>query len=153
MNAINIARYVIQENAKTEPITNLKLQKILYYIQGYSYRKLGDAAFGDPIYRWPYGPVVPTVYFAYNSNRANKIYEMDDSEAEPIKAIRAYDGMKKLIDEINGACRKKTATQLVSMTHKERPWLETPDSKEISEETIRSFFESNDPLNICGLEH
>ena len=54
MNAIDIARYIVQKNAEEDnAITNLKLQKILYYVQGYSFKQLGEAAFDDPIYKWP----------------------------------------------------------------------------------------------------
>ena len=154
MNAIDIARYIVQKNADIDkPITNLKLQKILYYVQGYSFRQLEEAAFSDPIYRWPYGPVVPSVYFSYNANRANEIYDMDDASAEPIRVIRAFDGLKALIDSVDEACRDKSSTQLVSMTHQERPWAETSDSKEIKESLIRTYFERHDPLKLCLAEN
>lgn len=153
MNAIDVARYLIQRNMDAGvPITNLKLQKILYYIQGYSFRQLNSEAFSDPVYRWPYGPVVPSVYFAYNINRANEICELDDSSADPLKTLRAYDGMKKLVDMIDDACKDKNAAELVNMTHREKPWMEAADSKEISKDSIRMFFERNNPLGITMSE-
>ena len=149
MNAIDIARYIVQKNAEEDnAITNLKLQKILYYVQGYSFKQLGEAAFDDPIYKWPYGPVVPTVYFAYNSNRARKIYDMDDTTAQPVGVIRAFDGLKMLVDRVDDACQTRSSTELVSMTHQERPWLDAMESKEICPEAIQSYFERNDPLRI-----
>ena len=60
--AHDVATYIISEYWKRgEIITNLKLQKILYYIQGYAYRFCNMAAFSEDIYKWPYGPVVPDV--------------------------------------------------------------------------------------------
>ena len=153
MNAIDIARYLVQKNADlNKPITNLKLQKILYYVQGYSYKNLNEEAFHDPIYKWPYGPVIPTVYFAYNSNRAHDIYQIDDETADPVRAIRAFDCIKKLVDQVDEACENKTANQLVSMTHSETPWEKAVDSKEISKDSIRLFFERHDPLGISTQE-
>lgn len=153
MNALDIARYIIQKNATIDaPISNLRLQKILYYVQGYAYKQLNRPAFADAIYRWPYGPVVPTVYFAYNSNRANNIYELDDVDAEPIRILRANDGIKAIADRVDAACKKRTTTELVSMTHLESPWLDTVASQEIGGNIIQSFFENSDPLDIVDLD-
>lgn len=153
MNAIDAARYLIQRNLDAGvPITNLKLQKILYYVQGYSFRQLNSEAFSDPVYRWPYGPVVPSVYFAYNINRANEICELDDLSIDSLKTLRAYDGIKNLVDAIDDACKGKSAAELVNMTHHESPWMEAADSKEISKSSIRAFFKKNNPLGITVKE-
>lgn len=80
--ATAVAKYVINRcNVRNSPITNLKLQKILYYIQGYFFKHLGEAAFDDNIESWRYGPVVPSVYYEYCSYVSNEIqanYDLDD---------------------------------------------------------------------------
>lgn len=63
--AIDIAKYIINKcTSDTHPISNLQLQKILYYIQK-DFLQSGDEAFEDEIEAWQFGPVVPDVYYHY----------------------------------------------------------------------------------------
>ena len=41
-------------------ISNLKLQKLLYYAQGHYLARTGVPLFDDVIQAWAHGPVVPT---------------------------------------------------------------------------------------------
>lgn len=43
-------------------VSNLRLQKLLYYCQGYYLAEHGEPLFGDRIEAWIYGPSVPGVY-------------------------------------------------------------------------------------------
>ena len=52
-------------------VTNLKLQKTLYYVQGYYLYRFGKPLFDDEIVNWAYGPVVPEAYFEFCSYGAN----------------------------------------------------------------------------------
>lgn len=64
-SALDIAKYIIskctQENC---PVSNLQLQKILYYIQK-EFLENGSIAFKDEIEAWQFGPVIPSVYHRY----------------------------------------------------------------------------------------
>lgn len=63
--AINIAKYIINKcTLDDHPISNLQLQKILYYIQK-DFLQNGYEAFEDEIEAWQFGPVVPDVYYHY----------------------------------------------------------------------------------------
>ena len=46
---------------KDRGINNLKLQKVLYYIQEAFLNKKGKECFEDRIKMWQYGPAVPSV--------------------------------------------------------------------------------------------
>ena len=46
-------------------MTNLRLQKLLYFAQGWHLARFGRPLFDASIEAWPYGPVVPEVYRAY----------------------------------------------------------------------------------------
>lgn len=60
--ALSIARYIIDKCTKERyPISNLQLQKILYYIQR-EFLQQGMKAFPEEIEAWQFGPVVPEVY-------------------------------------------------------------------------------------------
>ena len=65
-SAFDLARYVLKKCIDEDhPISNLQLQKILYYIQESFLRENNRKAFSEPIEAWQYGPVVPKVYDKY----------------------------------------------------------------------------------------
>lgn len=63
--AMDIAKYIIDKcTTDRHPISNLQLQKILYYVQK-AFLENGMLAFIDEIEAWQFGPVVPEVYYQY----------------------------------------------------------------------------------------
>lgn len=131
-----LAKYVISYvnlNAKTQfkGITNLKLQKILYYIEGYYMARYGYSLYPALIEAWRFGPVLPSVYYEYAIFGAESIIL---SPAEEEEAIEAFD--RNVIDDekkelINSVIRQKMdmdVWQLVDATHKEEPWLQATDN-------------------------
>lgn len=50
-----------------EPLSNMKLQKLLYYEQGYHLAYFDAPLFPDNFEAWLYGPVVPRVYDMFKS--------------------------------------------------------------------------------------
>ena len=64
--AESVANYIIAYGMQIRhPVSNLQLQKILYYIQVYFLKKTGIPFFKDEIEAWQFGPVVPKVYYKY----------------------------------------------------------------------------------------
>lgn len=65
MKALKIAYYLIAlAGEKGFSMTNLKLQKMLYFIQREEIKN-GRVAFEDRIEAWQYGPVIPNVYYRF----------------------------------------------------------------------------------------
>lgn len=63
--AVDLSKYIVNKCiADGHPISNLQLQKILYYIQK-DFLERGDVAFLDDIEAWQFGPVVVNVYYHY----------------------------------------------------------------------------------------
>lgn len=60
------------------PITNLKLQKILYFLWIDYYKEFHKSLFDDEFHAWRYGPVVPEVYYYYRVNVADPIGRVDE---------------------------------------------------------------------------
>ena len=151
--ATAVAKYVINRcNVRNSPITNLKLQKILYYIQGYFFKYLGEAAFDDDIESWRYGPVVPSVYYEYCSYVSSEIlvnYDLDDDVQEMYKNKNDC----KIINRVVDACETFSAIALVNKTHQEAPWKDSykegaRPATIISPESVRNFFEGSNPLGV-----
>lgn len=66
-SALDISKYVIHKcTSEHDAISNLQLQKILYYIQKY-FLQNGLIAFDDDFEAWQFGPVVPSVYNQFSS--------------------------------------------------------------------------------------
>ena len=142
-NVIELSNYIIAEfENRKAPITNLKLQKVLYYIQGYFMKSFGREAFKDEIYCWTYGPVVPMSYFEYNRNGSDFLYPA----FEP--AISLLETERNLIEKIIEKCREIPSSKLVAMTHDEFPWKNANMGSIIPKQSIKSFFAIADPLEI-----
>lgn len=119
-----------------QPISNLQLQKILYYVQANFLVTKGSPCFSDEIVAWKYGPVVEDVYYYYKPYLADKItIEEFNGEIEPLD--------KQLIEQVCDSKSKYSAGALVRQTHQETPWKVTSKSASISQKTMKSFFSEN----------
>lgn len=66
LGALELAKYIVVKCIQDKrPITNLQLQKMLYYVQQKFWQKLGRPAFSEVIEEWGFGPVVPSVYYYF----------------------------------------------------------------------------------------
>lgn len=109
--ALDIAKYIINRCTDNgTPVTNLKLQKILYFVQGEYHQQTGSFLFDDNFLAWQFGPVVRGVYDEYCSYGASAIYELGTL------ILREKD--KKVIDEIIDRRRGQTAGALVAEAHR-----------------------------------
>lgn len=91
--AIEIAKYVVSKCYEDGyPISNLQLQKILYFIQKTYLQKHNHPLFQESIEAWQFGPVVPTVYYFfcfYGSMKITIIYQtnLDSNDQKIINDI------------------------------------------------------------------
>lgn len=70
-DALTIAKYIIQKsNEEGHPVSNLQLQKMLYYIQREFLQRRNSPLFNDDFEAWRFGPVVPDVYRKYCGSAA-----------------------------------------------------------------------------------
>ena len=94
-DALTIAEYIIYfANLKKSPISNLKLQKILYFNQAEFLVMKGVPCFNDEIEAWDFGPVVPKVYRKY------KIYGSGDIPSDISISFSILEEDKKMISEV-----------------------------------------------------
>ena len=109
--AMELSTYIVSKCINEDcPISNLQLQKILYYIQK-AFLNRGDRAFSDNIEAWQFGPVVPNVYDHYCGYGAMPI------SFSSIKYDVAKED-KQLIDSIVESKRVLAPWDLVEETHK-----------------------------------
>ena len=97
----------------------MKLQKLLYYEQGFHLAYFNTPLFAESIEAWQYGPVVPQVYEHYKpSGRAG--LEPTPSDFKFGNKIE-----KALFDEVYRVYSAYSAIGLMEMTHAETPWRTT----------------------------
>lgn len=81
INVMALAQYILcMCMNQGEPISNLQLQKILYFIQGNHLAKKGEPLFDADFDAWKYGPVIPDIYYEYCMNGASKIRNVEALE-------------------------------------------------------------------------
>lgn len=117
----------------SELMSNMKLQKMLYYEQGFHLAYFGTPLFDAEIVAWQYGPVVPEIYNLYKCNGRNGIVPKSD----PIILEQLEEN---LFNEVFEVYNEYSASGLVTQTHSEKPWQETSLNGVISNESMQSFF-------------
>ena len=128
-----VDRLVKEYNIVPEYITNLKLQKLLYYVQAISLQVFEKIAFKEKIIAWSYGPVVNEVYQKYKENHSNEI-----KTEEKVKKLSS--GLEKVINEVIDSYGSMEANKLIDFTHEEEPWKNTEINKEIKTDIIKEYF-------------
>lgn len=141
--ALDIARYIIERcSATNRTISNLKLQKILYFVQAEFLVTKNQPCFAEEIQAWDFGPVVPDVYYTYRMFGSANIPCIGKSRVSQI--ISSSD--KELLDGIIDECSKYSASALVEITHNQTPWMEAYKpgwNNEITPESIKEYFEED----------
>lgn len=96
-NIFSVVNFIIKTSTG---VTNLKLQKVLYYLQLFHLGKYGKPLFENVIEAWSYGPVIPEVYYAFKHYEGDIIrfilpqydYELDEETKNFItKQLRLMD--------------------------------------------------------------
>lgn len=109
--AMDLANYIVNKCIKDDaPITNLQLQRILYFVQK-DFLKRSSPAFSDYIEAWDFGPVVPNVYFCFCGFGAMPIFISRDT-------VPNLSTDKNIIDNIVENKRSLTPWEIAKETSK-----------------------------------
>lgn len=125
-------------------LTNLKLQKLLYYAQGHFLGERGDALFSDPIEAWAHGPVVKAEYHRLKGY-GNGAIDVDEAVTDDFNWDDFRDVEQHLIAVWN-TYGQYAAWALREKTHREAPWLNAFNGERnvlITEDALRDFFSAN----------
>ncbi|OXS26408.1 MAG: hypothetical protein BI182_08420 [Acetobacterium sp. MES1] len=122
-SVFDTAKYVVSEYEKKESgISNLKLQKVLFYVQMNSLNKTGCVFFDAAFEAWRHGPVINELYSALKKYISTPI-SLDDNifkQAIDIDPCDTY-----LINEIIDITLDIDPWKLVDYTHETKAWKDS----------------------------
>ena len=118
VKVLDVASYILK---RTNAITVMKLQKLVYYSQAWSLVWDEKKLFSEKIEAWANGPVVPTLYAAHRGKfevsrmPGGDCRKLDESQRETVDSVVKYYG-------------QMSSQQLSELTHLEDPWKNARDS-------------------------
>jgi uncharacterized phage-associated protein len=132
-SAIAVANLMIDISNKKaiKDLTPMKLQKLLYYTQGWCLGVDGNEAFHEQIEAWRYGPVVQSIYDStkeYGNGTITQLLVSQDEKAFGVGVPEVLDGdemseLKPVLKWILEQYGSLSGIQLSNMTHAEGgPW-------------------------------
>ena len=139
VDILDAARYLVFLSYRRSKysLTPLKLQKLLYLAQGWSYVWDNRAAFPDEFEAWQYGPVNEKVYEAFKKYGRSEIPEKEGRNF--LKDHDVRDTLVAIWDEYG----KMAAYELVDITHRQKPWKYAYSrGLKITNDSIKKYFQS-----------
>jgi uncharacterized phage-associated protein len=118
--AMTIAKWFIAwAQAQDEELSNMKLQKLLYYAQGHYLARHHGPLFTEPMQAWSHGPVVPKVYRAFKNFGSSTI---ELANEDPFTWADVDPDTTELLGQAWNTYGGYSAGRLRNMTHGETPW-------------------------------
>ena len=119
-------------------ISNLKLQKLIYYAQGFHLALKGTPLFNEPLQAWNHGPVSPALYHVFKEYGAGALPIPADCNAGALTPEET-----ELLDEVYAVYGQFSAWKLRDLTHDEAPWKNSfreGINAPISHQAMQEFF-------------
>lgn len=129
-------------------VTNLTLQKLLYFAHGLMLVRSGDALVDEPFQAWKYGPVVESLYhdlkiFGTSQISPDAGYIPNWPGLPPDEASVARRAIADVLDQLGGM----SGGQLINVSHDPNgPWNEVYKAAtrniKIENEKIKRYFQT-----------
>lgn len=121
-DVFDISDYIInRESNLGRGVSNLKIHKLLYYVQGFHYVIRNELLFNDDFEAWTVGPIIPIVYDRY------KVYGYSDIEYCD-RELNISVNSRKVIDEVCDIFGVYSSSALENLICSEDTWLEARGS-------------------------
>lgn len=127
---------------KGTPVSNLKLQKLVYYSQAWYLAIFKKPLFVEDIEAWVHGPVVPQIFRLYRDYKWSPLPQAGNAAVST--------KVRKHLEEVWNAYGNRSAYDLERLTHSEDPWKEariglSPDESShnvIEKDSMRKYYSS-----------
>jgi uncharacterized phage-associated protein len=143
LSCFDIANYFISlANETGSFVSNLKLQKLVYYAQAWHLAIEETPLFEEDFEAWVHGPVIPTLYQKYKPFSWHPI----DEPAE----INLPTTIRSFLEDVSAEYFACDAYELEQMTHIEDPWkrarfglpADAPSNAVILKEWMQEYYGS-----------
>lgn len=136
-NIYLISKHII---ANMEDITPLALQKILYYIEGFSLALLDKNILSTSCEAWIHGPVYREIYERFCYYQYHPIEKEEFSEYAKLENLNAEE--VKLIEQVINSFGCYSGKVLENMTHTTIPWINARKDVETTERSNQLITEA-----------
>jgi len=123
------------EDEDTDDISNMKLQKLLFYAQSAFLAIKGEPLFDNKILDWQHRPVIKEIYEKYKDKGNQGIIKYDEKNLKDI----SKEDTNLLIDVYN-LFGEYSAWGLRNLTHSENPWKTTKRNEVITTDKMAKEF-------------
>ena len=140
LSVLNVAKYIC---SKTENITAMKLQKLVFYCQSWSLAKYDKPLFPEDFQAWAKGPVCLEL-----NCRHKGIFTISADFLEDIQDKKFTSQQLEIMNGVLHSYGNKSPDFLSKLTHEELPWKEArkgiPDGAKctniIDKETMQQYY-------------
>ena len=163
LDVLAVCNYIVgldhKQHRFSPKLSNMALQKLLYFAEGQSLAESGRSLFDARIEAWDYGPVVPDAYHAFKDYGADVIDEpastlvRDENYSwrwvtPEIPRTRSTQQQRDLLERIWQKLGRLSGVELMRASHQAHsPWTEIygtqPRSAEIPRPLMKSYFEAH----------
>ncbi|MDQ7982820.1 MAG: DUF4065 domain-containing protein [Spiroplasma sp.] len=125
-----------------EGLSNLKIQKLLYFIEASFLVKFNTKLFSQNFEAWDYGPVIPSLYQGLKKFERKPIFFDEFKKSGNYKNVINSLNEKQLdfLEESFIKFNKFSSFELVSLSHIYGPWKEVAKNEEITKQDMINFF-------------
>lgn len=125
-----------------DAMTNLRLQKLLYYAQAWHLAFTGHPLFEEDFEAWTHGPIVRSLFNKF------KEYEWHPLPVPSSEMPEIPGESRQILGEVWEQYGQFSATYLEDLTHQEGPWIDARGDREpgdrcsaiISKESMRNYY-------------
>lgn len=140
--SIDVANYFLSREGDEGEISNLKLQKLVYYAQGFSLALLEEPLFHEEIEAWMHGPVVPALYRTFSQYGSSSIPAPEGFDDSVFTREQL-----RLLNDVHSVYGQYSAWKLRQLTHEEAPWQDNYEegaySRIIPKEEMARYFDEH----------
>ena len=137
--AIDVANFFLRSpeyDDEGNAISNMKLQKLLYFAQGHALAVLGKPLFDDDFEAWEHGPVIPSLYRSYKQFGGNQI-----PPPPSVDMSRFSQEEKDLLEDVWDTYGIYSAWGLRNLSHSTKPWIDHKAAQDvIPKEEMKNYF-------------
>lgn len=146
-----LGEYILEQRGA---MSHLKLQKLIYFIEGYHLAYFSESVIDDNFEAWVHGPVSRKLYDQLKDKSvlySEISYSKREGEDLPSNILKYHltSEQIELINNVLDLYAEESALSLEDITHQQTPWVETRKGysshercyKIIPKEDIKSYFE------------